>query len=91
MSNLRSTPLRNARTNRHDCTVPNLQRSRHYSNPIYLNATTPGFAAASTASTGSARRGDQAHEDSSEEEIELEHDHHNRRDCYWRVVRLQLV
>lgn len=91
MPNLWSTPLRNARSNRHDGSVPKLQRPRHNSEWIYLTSTSLGSAAASGANTESARRADQAHEDWDEEEIELEHDHCNRRDCYWRVVRLQLV
>jgi hypothetical protein len=40
MSNLRSTPLRNARANRHDCTVPKLQCGGHRSEDLYVSSST---------------------------------------------------
>jgi hypothetical protein len=89
MSNLWSTPLRNARPNWHDCTVPKLQWRGRGSDSIYLASKSRGFAAGLGAHTKSAARRDQAHEVSDEEEIGR--DHRNRRGCYWRVVRLQLV
>jgi hypothetical protein len=42
MSNLRSTHLRNARANRHDCTVPKLQCGSHRSENLYVTSPTTG-------------------------------------------------
>jgi hypothetical protein len=61
MSNLRSTPVRDACPNRRDSTMPKLQYRGRRSGCIYLASTTPGFTRASDdASRISASNGTKA-------------------------------